>query len=175
MECPGFDTQERPVPLLVDYGYTTPTALYIHKSMSYNNNYFGIVSQSPTSSAMSAPNQNTSNSPAGVGHSSYRGRGRGNGNRNNYGGGWSTWKKATVEDRVPLAAEDLPKGSILEELEVSKLVEMEQSRAEEYRKVGYEILASYNWVEKAGKSAIIVPGKFSASLWIITSWSISQR
>ncbi|RPB29209.1 hypothetical protein L211DRAFT_833071 [Terfezia boudieri ATCC MYA-4762] len=101
---------------------------------------------------MSASNQNISNDR---GHSSYRGRGRGN--RNNYGGTW----KLTVDDSMPLTTEDLPKGGILAELEVAKLVEAateEQFEAEKYRKEDYELVASYNWCEKAGKPGIIVPG-----------------
>ncbi|KAF8434005.1 hypothetical protein BGX38DRAFT_1221409 [Terfezia claveryi] len=121
----------------------------------YNHNYFGITSHSPSSSTMSASNQNISNDRLYAGHSSYRGRGRGN--RNNYGGTW----KLTLEDKKPLASEDLPKGGVIAELEVAKLVEAatgEQSEAEKYRKDDYELVASYNWFEKAGRPGIIVPG-----------------
>jgi len=126
--------------------------------MPYNHNYFGVTSHPSGSSTMSASNQAISNSRPGIGYSSYRGRGRGNGD--SYGGGRSTWK---IDDKMPLEAEDLPKGNVLAELEVAKLVEVamgEQSGAEKYRKEDYELLASYNWTEKAGKPAIVVPGRF---------------
>ncbi|KAF8424822.1 hypothetical protein EV426DRAFT_716484 [Tirmania nivea] len=101
------------------------------------------------------------NGKPGIGYYSYRGRGRGSENNHGAVAARSTWKKPSIDDKAPLATEDLPKGRVLAELEV-KLVGVaigeQQSGTEKYRKEDYEVLASYNWFEKAGKPAIIVPG-----------------
>jgi len=78
------------------------------------------------------------------------------------GPGATVWK-TNIDDRVPLALSDYPKGPLLAEWRTSDLGVKKDEAVEpdSTTKKHFELMASYNWVPlgpKEGKAVLVVPG-----------------